>query len=77
MVTETRTVEVPVEVVKPLPENLTDPIPYPASLPAKFTVDDVFDRLFELYDKLDAANRDRADAKALTQPSAPPEPLPQ
>jgi hypothetical protein len=75
VVTETRTVEVPVEVIKPLPANLTDPIPYPARLGEAFTVDDLIDQVFALYDLLDQANRDRADAAELTQPAE--EPVPQ
>ena len=70
VVTETSTIEVPVEVVKPLPASLTDPIPYPASLGGDVTVGDLLDRVFELYDLLDQANRDRASAAELTQPSA-------
>lgn len=76
VVTKTETVEVPVEVVKPLPDNLTDPIPYPASLGEKVTVDDLIERVFALYDLLDQANRDRADAADITQPNAS-EPVPQ
>lgn len=75
MVTETRTVEVPVEVIKPLPRNLTDPIPYPVALGDGFTIDDLIDQVFALYDLLDQANRDRADAAELTQPAE--EPVPQ
>jgi hypothetical protein len=75
VVTETRTVEVPVEVIKPLPANLTDPIPYPLALGESFTVDDLIDQVFALYDLLDQANRDRADAAELTRPAE--EPVPQ
>jgi hypothetical protein len=32
-------------------------------------VDDLIDQVFALYDLLDQANRDRADAAELTQPS--------
>lgn len=69
VVTETQTVVEQVEVTKPLPDNLTDPIPYPAALGDRFTVDDLIDQVFALYDLLDQANRDRADAAELTQPS--------
>jgi hypothetical protein len=69
VVTETRTVVEQVEVIKPLPESLTEPLAYPSALPEGFTIDDVFDALFALYDALDQANRDRADAAELTQPS--------
>ena len=69
VVTETRTVVEEVEVVKPLPETLTSPLPYPEALPEGFTVDDVIDRLMALYDLLDQANRDRESAAELTQPS--------
>lgn len=72
MVTETRTVTEQVEVTKPLPKNLTDPIPYPAPLPEDFTVKDTLDVIFGLYDRLDWANRDRADARELTQPQSAP-----
>lgn len=69
MVTETQTVTEQVEVYKPLPAALTRPIPYPPSLPERFTVDDLIDTVFALYDKLDAANRDREKSAELTQPS--------
>ena len=74
VVTETRTVEVPVEVIKPLPENLTAPLNYPDSVvfgvDGDITVDDLLDMVFDLMDVVDAANRDREDAAELTQPSA-------
>lgn len=69
MVTETETVEVPVEVTKPLPETLTTPLPYPPPLSESFTVDDLLDLAFDLYDLLDVANADREKARELTQPS--------
>jgi hypothetical protein len=69
VVTETKTVEVPVEVTKPLPESLTDPLPYPPSLPENFTVGDLIDWAFALLDTVDVANADRASAAELTQPS--------
>jgi hypothetical protein len=68
VVTETRTVVEQVEVIKPLPETLTNPLPYPPALPVNFTVDDVLDLTFALLDRLDTANADRAKAKELTQP---------
>jgi len=73
VVTETQTIEVPVEVTKPLPKTLTDPIVYPPGLSEKFTVDDLIDLSFALYDKLDLANTDRAKAAELTQPQASPD----
>ena len=76
VVTETRTVEVPVEVFKPLPETLTTPLPYPPPLSESFTVDDVLDLTFALYDLLDAANADRVRSGELTRP-APSEDIPQ
>lgn len=70
MVTETQTVTEQVEVFKELPANLTAPLTYPPSLSEEFTVDDLLDLTFALFDKLDQANRDRADAETLTQPMA-------
>lgn len=81
VVTKTETVEIPVEVVKPLPGSLTQPIPYPPALPQAYTVEDVFDLVFDLYFLLDQANEDRAIAARLS--SSPPsqaeepEPVPQ
>jgi len=69
-VTETRTVVEQVEVTKPLPETLTNPLPYPPALPVNFTVDDVLDLAFALFDSLDTANADRAKALELTQPQS-------
>ena len=68
VVTETRTVEVPVEVVRPLPQQLTAPLPYPAPLAEEITIETLIDRVFDLYDLLDQANQDRAAAKRLTTP---------
>jgi len=73
VVTETETVTEQVEVYKELPENLTAPVAYPVSLEEEFTVDDMFDLIFGLYDALDQANRDKADAGELTQPALSPE----
>ena len=69
VVTEVRTVEVPVEVVMPIPAQLTRPIPYPHWFGAEITIEDLIDRIFELYDTLDQANKDRATVEALTTPS--------
>lgn len=69
MVTETETVAELVEVYKPLPKTLTDPLPYPPGLPEGFTVDDMFDLMFALFDTVDTANADRADSAELTQPT--------
>jgi hypothetical protein len=71
VVTETRTVEVPVEVIKPLPKPLTDPIPYPPPLPAQFDFEDLNELIHDLYDLLDLANADRLKAAELTAPAAP------
>jgi hypothetical protein len=76
VVTETETVEVQVEVIKPLPETLTAPLQYPAPLEDGFTLDHVFDLTFALFDLLDVANADRAKAGELTRP-VPSEPIPQ
>lgn len=73
MVTKTEVVKVPVEVIKPLPESLTAPLPYPPELPEDYTVDDIIELTFALFDALDLANSDRAKADQLTQP----EPVPQ
>jgi hypothetical protein len=64
-------VEVPVEVYKELPDNLTAPVAYPEGLAEEFTVDDMFDLIFGLYDALDQANRDKADAGDLTSSGTP------
>lgn len=71
VIVRTERVEVPVEVVKPLPEGLTQPIPRPEPLPAQYTVEDVFDLIDTLYDLLDRANADREAAGKLTRPSPP------
>ena len=70
VVTETKTVEVLVEVTKPLPAALVRPVPYPASLPEFYTVEDVIDLAFDLYDALDQANADKRRAGELSQPAA-------
>ncbi len=61
------------EVVKPLPDELTDPLPYPDPLPVQFTVEDLIDQVFALYDVLDVANADRERADRLTQPLSDPD----
>lgn len=71
VVKEVQTVEVPVEVVKPVPSGLTDPLLYPPPLPQTFTVEDVVELTFELYDLLDQANTDRASVRDLTTPRLP------
>ncbi len=68
VVTEVRTVEVLVEVMVPVPIQMTRPIPYPQPFNAEITIETLIDRVFELYDKLDLANQDRAAVEALTQP---------
>ena len=79
VVTETRTVEVPVEVYKPLPETLTRPLNYPDSVvfgvDGAITVNELLDMVFDLMDTVDTANADRAKADQLTRPDA--EPVPQ
>jgi len=77
IVTQTRTVTELVEVTKPLPASLTDPLAYPERLPEGFTVGDLIDLVFDLYDRLDQANADRQRAKALTQPDAAEADIPQ
>jgi len=76
VVTQTRTVEVPIEVVKPLPESLTRPLNYPesAQLDGDVTVNDLLDLVFDLFDVVDVANSDREKAAQLTSPD---EPIPQ
>jgi hypothetical protein len=61
---ETRTVEVPVEVVRPIPAQLTDPLPYPE---AEYTVSGLVDLVVELYDRVDQCNADRSAAKRLSE----------
>ena len=76
VVTETKTVVEFVEVTKPLPAALVRATPYPPSLDEGYTVEDVVDLAFALYDALDQANDDKARAGELTQPSSA-EPVPQ
>ena len=77
VVTRTETVEVPVEVYKPLPDTLTRAVPYPPGLPEDFTVGDLFNLTFDLYDALDTANADKAKAGQLTKQPPSSEPVPQ
>ena len=70
VVTETQTVVEQVEVYRELPANLTAPVAYPDALGEEFTVDDMFNLIFGLYDALDQANNDKADAGELTAPSS-------
>ncbi len=62
IVTKTKTVPIPVEVYRELPDSLVEPLPYPPPLPERFQQRDLLDRLFTLYDRLDLANMDRACA---------------
>jgi hypothetical protein len=73
VVTETQTVIEQVEVYRELPANLTAPVAYPAGLDEEFTVDDMFDLIFGLYDALDQANNDKVDAGELTAPAEVPQ----
>ena len=75
MVTKTETIEVPVAVSKPLPDALVRAVPYPPALPDGFTVDDLIDLTFDLYDALDQANDDKARAGEISA-STPSEPTP-
>jgi hypothetical protein len=45
-----------------LPASLTDPLDYPPSLPERFTDNEMWDLIFNLYDVVDQANDDRARA---------------
>ncbi len=71
MVTEVQTVQVPVEVFRPVPETLTEVIPYPPALTEGFTIEDVMETTFALFDLLDQANADRARVAELTTPPSP------
>lgn len=73
MVVETRTVEIPVEVVKPLPESLTAPLPYPPALQDGYTFADLAALFEALYGVIDLANADRAKAAVLSAPRGQPE----
>lgn len=62
----TELVQVPVEVAKPLPPRLTDPIDYP-TLNSEYTESDLYDLIYALIDRLDQANLDRASVKELAK----------
>lgn len=62
VVTETKTVEVEVEVYGKLPQTLTEPLVRPAELQEGFTEQDLWNQVFDLYDVLDLADADRARA---------------
>lgn len=66
-VVETKVVEVPVEVYGDLPTELVDPLPMPPALEPGFTTGDLAERVLDLYDLVDQANRDRATLKRITQ----------
>jgi hypothetical protein len=66
VITRTEKVEVKVEVTKPLPEQLTAPLPYPEPLGETFTIGDIIESLIGSYDTIDQCNRDRATAKRIT-----------
>ena len=64
--------EVPVEVIKPLPVSLTRPLDYPQGhLSGDLTVSDLLNLIFDLYDVVDVANADRESAAELTAPQRP------
>lgn len=54
------------EVYKEVPATLTNPIPYPAELPEGYTVNDMINLIFALYDAHDQFNADRIDVESLT-----------
>jgi hypothetical protein len=62
VVTETREVEVEVEVYGTLPDSLTAPLSYPEALPEQFTQKDLWNIYFALFGIIDQANEDRATA---------------
>ena len=61
-------VYVPQNVYVAVPTSLTAPLPYPNALPAQFTVRDVIEQAFAVYDALDQCNADRAAVLTLTTP---------
>jgi hypothetical protein len=63
----TELVNVPIEVAKPIPEAYTTPLMYPAPFGDAFTCSEVVERVFVLYDALDAANADRAAVAELSK----------
>lgn len=69
IVTETKTVIELVEVAKPLPAALVRPVPYPPALSGLFSIDELIDLTFALFDALDEANADKARAGELSSPT--------
>lgn len=69
VVTQVRTVEVPVEVTKPIPEELTAPLHYP-TLEAEITVEGLVEAFYEALDTVDRCNADRASVRAISPTSA-------
>lgn len=57
-----------VEVYKPVPDTLTNEVPYPPELQEGYTVDDMIDLIFALYDGWDQFNADRVDVVSLMVP---------
>ena len=53
------------EVYRDLPTDLTDPIPYPTGLPERWTNNQLWDLVFDLYDTIDTANGDREKARRI------------
>jgi hypothetical protein len=71
------TLEVPVEVYRPLPGQLTEPLAYPPAFSDSITVEDLVTLIVQLYDTVDLANRDRAIIRRLTEdPVMPKKPDP-
>ena len=67
VVCEKEIVEVAVPVYRDLPEQLTDPLPYPPGLHSGFTVLDAVDLVYYLYDTVDLANDDRGRAGRISR----------
>lgn len=67
VVCEKETIEVPVPVYRPLPDELTEPLPYPPGLKSGFTVLEAVDLIYYLYDTVDLANDDRTRADRITR----------
>lgn len=65
VVTQVRTVEVPVEVTKPIPEELTAPLPYPV-LDNEITVEGLVEAFYGALDTVDQCNADRASVRAIS-----------
>ena len=66
-----KTVEVPIEIIKPLPAPLTAPLEYPPALPVPLTFAALMAQVEALYALVDRANADRKAAAALSSPTAP------